>query len=150
MTGGRQTNLMQFATPDEIYHQPANLFVARFIGSTRMNVFTCPVENGQAVFGSQRIDLPQSARGLDAVALGQRPEHLHAREGAAEAGVTGTLEHFENLGHEFISQLNSDVGPITLRRTQALNAGQIGARFGVSIDSGLLHFFDPKTELRLE
>ncbi|MEO6300798.1 MAG: ABC transporter ATP-binding protein [Paracoccaceae bacterium] len=149
LTEGRQTNLMQYATPDEIYHRPANLFVARFIGSPRMNVFTCKVEKGQAVFGTQRIDLPPAARGLAKVALGQRPEHLHIIEGDAAAGVTGTLEHFENLGHEYIGQLASDAGPITLRRAETISVAQIGATFGVMLDPGRLHFFDPATELRI-
>lgn len=38
--------IQQIGTPKEIYHNPANVFVAKFIGSPAMNVLDCTVENG--------------------------------------------------------------------------------------------------------
>lgn len=62
----------------------------------------------------------------------------------------GNLEHFENLGHEFIGQRSSTIGPITLRRTETIRAAQIGTSLGVSLHPNNLHFFDSETECRLE
>ena len=81
LADGHATNLMQYGTPDEIYHRPANLFVARFMGTPRMNVVTVPVENGAIAFGDQRLTLSAAAARLTSVAVGQRPETSAAGPG---------------------------------------------------------------------
>jgi multiple sugar transport system ATP-binding protein len=82
--------LYQWGTPDEIYNQPVNAFVARFIGSPNMNFVPCTyrVEDGQGFLvqkggdGCLPVDdrrrqlLDQHAGSLD-LTLGIRPEHLH-------------------------------------------------------------------------
>jgi ABC-type sugar transport system ATPase subunit len=82
--------LYQWGTPDEIYNQPVNAFVARFIGSPNMNFVPCTyrVEDGQGFLvqkggdGCLPVDdrrrqlLDQHAGSLDLI-LGIRPEHLH-------------------------------------------------------------------------
>jgi ABC-type sugar transport system ATPase subunit len=97
LADGHATNLMQYGAPDEIYQRPANLFVARFMGTPRMNIVTLPVEDGAATFGNQRLALPAGAARLTSVAVGQRPEHLQLAEGGSGTGLPGTVEHVENL-----------------------------------------------------
>jgi multiple sugar transport system ATP-binding protein len=84
--------LQQVAPPQELYRNPANLFVAGFIGSPPMNLIDARLERGedgaggpQVVFGSCRLGIPAPVMagrpGLDRylgkeIVLGVRPEHL--------------------------------------------------------------------------
>ncbi len=77
----------QIGTPQELYRQPANQFVAGFIGSPRMNF----------VAGAL---LGEKARG--ATTLGVRPEAIRLVP-AEEAHVSGTLLRLEDLGHEHLA-----------------------------------------------
>jgi multiple sugar transport system ATP-binding protein len=74
--------LQQFGTPAEIYNNPANLFVAEFIGSPGINLMRGEVaaENGAPVVRSGTITLPLSPKAAvspgQKVVYGIRPEHL--------------------------------------------------------------------------
>ncbi|UWQ17220.1 ABC transporter ATP-binding protein [Jannaschia sp. M317] len=79
--------LQQVAAPDVMYHEPANTFVASFIGSPAMNLFRAGVQiAGDDVFvtlGDQRLRVPEAAqarypgmRAQSEVVLGMRPEDL--------------------------------------------------------------------------
>ncbi len=149
LAGGHKSNLMQYGTPDEVYDRPANLFVARFIGTPRMNVVTLPVEGGAVMFGSQRVALPDAAAGLARVALGQRPEHLRLA-GTGMPGLPGRVEHVENLGHEQILTIASDLGPLILRETRDDAQAALGQPVVLVLDPARLHLFDPQTEARLD
>lgn len=149
LAGGHRSNLMQYGTPDQVYARPENLFVARFIGTPRMNVVTLPVENGALMFGSQRLPLPDAAARLPAIALGQRPEHLRL-VADAEPGLPGTVEHVENLGHERVLTIASAAGALILRETRGAQAAAVGQPLRVALDPAHLHLFDPQTELRLD
>ena len=105
--------LKQIGTPVELYQEPANLFVARFIGNLRMNLLTCRYPGG----GSRTLDgqgfqvpiPPGAEKGLPnkggAVVFGFRPEetdiHLSAQDGAMPATVE--TAHFQ--GDRVIYQL---------------------------------------------
>ena len=75
--------VQQFGTPAEVYGQPANLFVAGFIGSPPMNLIhgAVEVENGAPTFASEhaRVSLRHLANRVHAgqrVVLGARPQDL--------------------------------------------------------------------------
>lgn len=51
--------VQQIGTPIEVYNDPANAFVATFIGNPPMNVFKAPICEGKLAKGSQQIALPQ-------------------------------------------------------------------------------------------
>lgn len=142
LAAGHAANLMQYGTPDEVYNRPANLFVARFIGTPRMNVVTLSADGGTVRFGDQRLAVPHAAEGLASVLVGQRPEHLRiATEGA---GLAGVVEHIENLGHEATVTFGTAHGPVILRQSRSSVVPALGAR-----DPEHLHIFDPKSELRI-
>ena len=97
--------VQQSGTPLELYDNPANQFVAGFIGSPAMNFLTATVSavtpDGLAAIieGSEgqtiEAQLQNSALEIgQTVVLGIRPEHLHIREG----GFSSTVEMTENLG----------------------------------------------------
>jgi multiple sugar transport system ATP-binding protein len=78
----RKGVLQQQGPPELLYDEPANLFVAEFIGSPAMNLFRGGLDDGAVVLGGQRLPLPERTLGSLAayrgreVAVGIRPEHL--------------------------------------------------------------------------
>ena len=115
MLNGR---LAQVGTPDEVYHRPASVEVARFIGSPAINLLQAEtgVDGRVRVLG-QALDL--KADGVST--LGVRPEALHV--GAADGGalnLTGVVTHVENLGAERFVHLATELdGPPLVARVVA-------------------------------
>ncbi|WP_421725515.1 ABC transporter ATP-binding protein [Bauldia sp.] len=95
--------IMQVGTPIELYDAPANLFVAGFIGSPKMNFVA--VTNG-ACLGQP---LPQSVapRSASGLTLGVRPEHvlLGTASGPDSLSLAGKVGRIEDLGHENLVHL---------------------------------------------
>jgi multiple sugar transport system ATP-binding protein len=95
----------QIGSPLELYDNPANMFVAGFIGSPAMNFIPGTLRrggNGAALeaAGGMRIALPNGVPGDDGqkVTLGTRPEHLAI--GADGNGITGSILVVEPTGAE--------------------------------------------------
>ena len=108
----------QFSTPLELYDRPANLFVAGFIGSPRMNIVdVVPVENDTLVFpdGSRLAigSLDRHERSAPAK-LGIRPEHIAY---AHDRGLwRGTIAVEEQLGSDaFFYVTVPTIGTVTVR-----------------------------------
>jgi multiple sugar transport system ATP-binding protein len=88
--------LQQYAPPLEMYNNPANLFVADFMGNPTMNFIDGTLSgDGIVSFGGMkaRFEADGAARpGEGAVVVGIRPEYIHIGEdGAMEASVYSTL-----------------------------------------------------------
>jgi multiple sugar transport system ATP-binding protein len=150
--------IQQFATPETVYNQPANLFVARFIGSPPMNVMSARIEakDGQpiAVVGRGRPDeiwiplrpgYPASLLGRE-VTLGIRPECIgeSGRFGPSkgstvefEAPVTMT----EPTGAETTVTI-STAGHFLLGRISPDTRIQTGENFRFTIDARKICLFD--------
>jgi multiple sugar transport system ATP-binding protein len=126
----RDGKLQQVDAPEELYAEPANLFVAAFIGSPSMNLLdgTLTVENGatSVTLGEQSLTLPRSLLADrpalaelsgHAVVVGIRPEHLSdaARVPAGEAGegstLRGEVELREALGSELLLHVRTNCHP---------------------------------------
>ncbi len=87
----------QIGAPMELYNNPANIFVAGFIGSPKMNF----------------IDAKLLGRD-DATTIGIRPEHISLN--AKDGDIEGTVSHIERLGGETNLYLEcGDVGTISVR-----------------------------------
>lgn len=112
--------LQQCAAPQVLYAQPANLFVAAFIGSPSMNLYEATLsDDAQAIrLGSQAVMLPADAQrtrpGLASYrdrtfAVGIRPEHLKLAgtdDGAAR--LAADVELVEALGPELLVHFRLD------------------------------------------
>ena len=121
----RGGELQQFDTPQRVYANPANLFVAVFIGSPAMNVVEGVLERDEdggavCVVGSHRMRLPDALLGrkpalLDAlgrtVAVGIRPEAISVAP-VGRPGMPGTVVVSEELGSEVISHVEIDARSI--------------------------------------
>ncbi|MFT4181370.1 MAG: ATP-binding cassette domain-containing protein [Rhizobium sp.] len=103
--------IQQLATPSEIYHRPANLFVAGFIGAPAMNFIEGDIvmEADAPVFASNGLKLDLSSYPFRApvkagsATLGIRPEHL-LPDGAAKGWptTTGTVSVVEPMGADTV------------------------------------------------
>jgi multiple sugar transport system ATP-binding protein len=93
--------LQQCGTPLDLYERPANLFVAGFIGSPRMNLAPGRVENGTVRVGDWALPLPAGLVGSlpEQVVVGIRPSDFHlGTTGGASISVTPAV--VEELGSE--------------------------------------------------
>jgi multiple sugar transport system ATP-binding protein len=104
----RAGKIQQVATPKVLYDDPANLFVAGFIGSPAMNFLPAKLEGGSVKLPFGDAPLPA---GIDAgteardVIAGMRPEHFEDANVAAERGIQGMkfkakVEVVESMGSE--------------------------------------------------
>jgi ABC-type sugar transport system ATPase subunit len=140
----------QVGTPMELYHTPANLFVAGFIGSPAMNMTPCIIETGD---GAARVrtdagvsvdvpaTVPASAVGHKAT-LGVRPESLRvAADG--EAIVRGKLLHAENLGEvTLLYVVSGDGEEPTIAKVEGSVSMERGAEVRLTAAPEHFHLFD--------
>ena len=157
--------IQQFGTPDEIYDEPANLFVARFIGAPAMNVFDATAKSGAGSAATAVLDgigatvdlsgcrlaamPPDGAR----LCIGLRPEHFLTGEpnGAASAAQFDLpIRDCEKTGNDATAYLEAGGQIVAMRidpaRARTLKAGdRLKARFPLDH----INVFDAQTGRRL-
>jgi ABC-type sugar transport system ATPase subunit len=135
--------LMQAGPPEEIYHRPANAFVAGFVGSPPMNLIEGKVEGAKFVSGKFSVALDQ-ARNLapgSAATLGLRPEHIRlSAPGASD--LAGVVDDVEPLGNEHIVTVVAAEIPWLVRVVEQAPP-RLGDQVSVRFDSSSLHLFGP-------
>lgn len=102
MNAGR---IQQVDTPQRVYDEPANVFVARFIGSPPMNLITGELSDNGRHFrsGSLDIELPfRHAAPSARVQLGIRPEHFRLDDDTPDSVISGTVDLVEPLGSDLL------------------------------------------------
>jgi len=116
----------QVGTPLELYNIPQNLFVAGFIGSPKMNLFT-----------------GKEAENQGAYTLGIRPEHIDiVSSGGLWKGKVGVAEH---LGSDtFIHVHETGLAKVVTVRASGEVDLKYGDQISLSPRSDLFHKFDPK------
>ncbi len=149
--------VQQVGTPAEVYGNPANLFVARFIGSPGMNliqghyangVLTLPGENHFSVPTTWRHKLDNQVNGQDLI-IGFRPEAAHLKTtGALQANLYAEDMHgaYSMLHLALAGDQAESVIHVRIERGQD---HRLGERFQFDLDPALVRFFDPKTEKAL-
>jgi multiple sugar transport system ATP-binding protein len=135
--------LQQVAPPREIYDNPANMYVAGFIGSPTMNFIPVTVAGTTAKASGFEIELPRAA-GVDKGVLGIRPEAMteHVREG--QQGLDLKVEVAEVLGADQFVYGSVGGDAITARVDPQLKVDP-GDRVRLGVDMRRLHLFDPAT-----
>jgi multiple sugar transport system ATP-binding protein len=140
--------LQQFDTPDVLYRKPANLFVAGFIGSPAMNLFTLPYADGGVSLCGVDIPLPpavaqaRSERKLTELVVGLRPESLELGSEGLPAQVTVV----ETIGFDAHVFCVADVGGKDVKlvaRSEAKHAPARGEQITLRPNAEEAHFFDP-------
>jgi len=147
--------LQQCDSPTKVYSEPANKFVAGFIGAPPMNFIPGRVSGGSVTCAQMTIELPNAhpARGMEGldVILGIRPEDIYvADNGTATAGNTfeAKLDVLEKLGAEDTAYLVVGDQPMiaTLDPDHTVAMGSV-SRF--AMDQDKIHVFDAKTEVAI-
>lgn len=115
----------QTGTPAALYADPANLFVARFIGSPRMNILS-------------REDCPGAATLPGATQTGIRPEALRLSD---TGRLRGHIDRVEALGHETLVHVRLATGNTLCLRMAPVVLPHAGAEVGLDWDdSAAFHF----------
>jgi multiple sugar transport system ATP-binding protein len=132
----------QVGTPIELYQNPANLFVANFIGSPTMNIFACTFANGGIILpDGTPLPLPSYRMDDQTVSLGIRPEHIRViTDGSAHC--RGEVEVVERLGSDTIVYTNVDGWGIVVTRLNGTVGIKIGDAIGLAFDMGQIRLFD--------
>jgi multiple sugar transport system ATP-binding protein len=140
-------SVAQVGTPMDLYHRPASLFVAEFIGSPRINVLTGTLrsaEAGHAVVdvAGQLVTAAVNAARLpvdSAVNLAVRPEHVRL---SAEGGWAGRVAHAERLGDCTLLYVDLAIGKTLTLRVEGHAAHAPGDAVQLAFDAHSLHLFD--------
>ena len=145
----RDGRLQQCAAPRELYEQPANTFVAGFIGSPSMNLITVPLgSNGRVSIGGSMLELPAAARaaasasGWQELVVGVRPESLEL----AADGIPAEVQGGEEVGADaFVFCTAELAGAETqlVARAPTRRAPSPGERVRLRPAAEETHLFDP-------
>ena len=147
----------QIGSPQEVYRNPVNKFVAGFIGSPAMNFITVTLEGNEIVADGLRLTVPEGTlkvlreKGYDGKKLifGIRPEDINTEpaflETFPDSVVHATISVSELLGSE--SHLYCQVGDSEfIARVDARDHLETGAGIDLGFDLNKAHFFDFETE----
>ena len=147
----RGSNLMQLGRPEEIYAAPANLFVARFIGSPRMNLFEAERGSDDVRLGPWRFPPPvRAASDAGSVTVGLRPEHVSVAPAAGPDGLPARVETVENYGHERVLTCSSEFGRVVVRTQGAGSDATAGDTLTLLPQLDRAHLFASQGGERLE
>ena len=152
MNGGR---VAQVGAPLDVYWNPADTFVARFLGSPPMNLFTVPV-SGEARIRTAAIDTPLSRwtpaalapLSGRAVVFGVRAEDLHLSAEAAGAGpgrVRGRIFAVEPLGAETLVAVETEGGTECTARLPRDTRASVGEVVDLFFRPEAAFLFDAQT-----
>jgi multiple sugar transport system ATP-binding protein len=149
----RDGRIEQVGSPLELYDNPANVFVAEFIGSPAMNMLPARLSTdggrrAAVIDGGSRIELPPQLAGSDgqSILVGIRPEHLSVAHAAN--GLTGKVALVEPTGAQV--QIIADVGGRAV--TALLNERilpPVGSDIALAPKSDAVHAFDAESGKRL-
>ena len=143
--------LQQVGTPQEVYDEPVNTFVAQFIGTPPMNCVeaTISASGDRVELPGGSLPMPAGLREVPAagspVIVGVRPEHL---EVSAEGTLAAEVRAVEWLGHECLISINLGGATVTVRET-GMSASEAGSSLRFAVDPANVHLFDAETTERL-
>lgn len=148
--------LQQVDTPEHLYDNPVNAFVAGFIGSPSMNLLRGVVRDGAVhLEGGSVLPLPNRFTGSladgQSVTYGIRPEHLTiVPEGADDATALNIdITQIEELGAESIVHGAGPTGVAVAVRTARGHGLAAGGGARVVPDGNQAHIFDGESGIRL-
>ena len=156
----RDGYIQQIGTPQEVFNNPRNLFVAGFIGTPQMNFFDAKLlkENGKyfVQLADVKVELSEDKQARLAannvepqdITLGVRPEHTNLVEG----GVPAKVDVSEMMGssvHLHVSAEGRDV-IIIVPTIDMSTSYSIGDAVSFSFNGNVAHVFSKETEKNLE
>lgn len=151
--------VQQVGSPREIYNQPANMFVAGFLGSPNMNFLEGKLTNegGRLIFTAPGITLLLNNKKVSAnpekVVLGIRPEHISV---AAQTGgnwsqsVAGKVEMIEDLGSEKIVFFKMQEQEVQIKVTDVSHMQDLDKKTAICLDMDRSYLFDKESGERID
>jgi sulfate transport system ATP-binding protein len=130
-------NLEQIGSPREVYEQPANEFVARFIGV--MNVLEMRTENGKAVLNELSLPMPEVPEG-QTIRIGFRPYAVQISTDLALYPFRATLKHTYFLGILLRLELELPSGLLLKSRMSKEEYAQLGLAEGQEVSFQIRQF----------
>jgi multiple sugar transport system ATP-binding protein len=143
----------QVGDPLGLYDQPANLFVAGFIGSPAMNFIEATIRRNGSISAvaadGTRLPLPPTVGGQDgqSVVYGIRPEHLDLTDGAN--GLPAEVVVVEPTGAEILvfTHLAGQEVAVVFKERHRFHPGD---KITLTPHAGTIHLFDKATGERIE
>ena len=147
--------LQQVDVPLGLYDRRANLFVAGFIGSPRMNLLPAAVRAGRATLGGVEVAVPPSPDGgaRASVMLGVRPESFRLVAADQVGALSLEVVLVEELGADSFVHGNVRVGDeqqLLIVRSGDRGSVRPGETVCVRPDPARVHVFDTETGARLD
>lgn len=148
-------HIQQVGTPEEIYNQPVNLFVAEFIGSPAMNLFHVTLEGSSltgdgfeyAISKTLGDEIRESTTSSDLV-LGVRPEDIDVADTQSEDSIEAQIDVVEPIGSDnyiYATVLGQEVTV----RVPANVKPSVGETIYITFDESNMHLFDADSGLNV-
>ncbi|SNS85581.1 ABC transporter ATP-binding protein [Antarctobacter heliothermus] len=147
----------QVGSPMDLFLNPANTFVAGFLGSPPMNMVAAQITSGGdapvAEFGGQRLTLAplpslQNAVGKNVI-LGIRPEFVRIADDSAADSVKVEVDLTETLGSEALIHASLNGEPFVIRTETVGQMNVLDGISGFTIAPNLIRVFDAETGVAL-
>ncbi|MEM9582985.1 MAG: sn-glycerol-3-phosphate ABC transporter ATP-binding protein UgpC [Pseudomonadota bacterium] len=137
-------HIQQVGTPSEVYHTPANTFVAQFIGAPAMNMLPGEVQQDGSIQlqAGGRVAASLAAEQGQKITLGVRPEDLMLD--APDQFVEGEVAVREPLGHETLIYVTTASGEL-VAKADGRRPPEVGATVRLGALHENLHVFDAET-----
>jgi multiple sugar transport system ATP-binding protein len=144
-----QGRVMQLDEPGRVYADPANLFVAGFMGSPPMNFVRGEIIDRLFQAPETRLDA-SAINHRGACIVGFRPEDatIVADASTSTSAIRGKVFAVEPLGESTLVTLSSPVGRLVVRASKD-STYAIDAPLAIDVPAQRLFFFDPTTEDRI-
>jgi len=143
-------SVAQVGTPLTLYHRPASLFVAEFIGSPKMNVLpgtlqTAGPEQAEIKVGQTTLQARVNAQRVvtgGKVRLGCRPEDIRLGQSGAPNTLDVGITHIEKLGEASLLYVQGQDLPLMTVRLDGTTRQRIGEMVTLELPADLIHVFD--------
>ena len=143
----RAGRIEQIGTPLDLYNEPANMFVAGFIGAPRMNFLPSRIGKGNAgksrveIDGGGSIAVDATATADDEVTIGLRPHHIRLA-GKGKGDIEAEVVLVEALGSETVIHTRTATGHGILAVLAGQHSLASGEKIRLNLDAAHLHLFD--------
>ncbi len=139
--------IQQVGTPEEVYHKPANTFVAQFIGAPSMNMLNGSCKNNTIKLASNHSissnsDIADSAN----ILLGVRPDDLVLTND--NPIIEGRVTVREPLGPETLIYVDTENGEV-IAKADGRTPPAIGEQVSLGVDPENMHVFEAETGVRM-
>ncbi len=133
--------IIQLAGPDEMYNDPADRFVAGFLGNPPISFVDAKIKGNEFTFGNSRIAIPATLKPnvSGTINLGIRPEHFGPQYGT---GIEGKISFVETQGREDLYNVTVPDGTVLRSIQPAGNRKKMGETINWGIASDNVLVFD--------